>query len=57
LIWQRIENDPRVSMGEKDRKEKQYNDAIEMMRTYKNMFTMQEFLDNKYRATKQGIKR
>jgi hypothetical protein len=57
LIWQRIENDPRVSMGEKDRKEKQYNDAIEMMRTYKNMFTMQEFLDGKYRATKQGIKR
>lgn len=57
LIWQRIENDPRIPANEKDRKREQYHDSIEMMRAYRNMFTMQEFLDGKYRASKQSIKR
>lgn len=57
VIWQRIENDPRVPQSEKDRKERKYNESIEKLRAYKNMFTKQEFLDTMYRSYKQGIKR
>jgi hypothetical protein len=57
LTWQRIENDPRVPANEKDRKMDQYHRAIELMRTYKNMFTIQEILDTKYSNTSQSIKR
>jgi hypothetical protein len=57
LTWQRIENDPRTSANEKDRKMDQYYRAIELLRTYKNMFTLQEFLDTKYKNSSQSVKR
>lgn len=57
IIWQRIENDPRVGRNEKDSKERQYNESVERLRSYVNRFTLREFLDTKYRHVKQGIKR
>lgn len=57
ILWQRIENDPRVAVSQKQRKQDQYNDAVQMLRDYTNNFTMQEFLDTMYSTYKQSPKR
>jgi len=57
ILWQRIENDPRVPANEKERKERQYDQSIEKMRFYRSNFTLQEFYDVFYRNLKQTPKR
>jgi len=57
LLWQRIEHDPLTPRNEKEAKERQYNESVEKLRSYTNMFTLREFLDTKYRTVKQGMKR
>lgn len=57
ILWQRIENDPRVPTTQKQRKQDQYDAEVEKLRTYTNNFTMQEFLDTMYSTYKQSPKR
>jgi hypothetical protein len=57
ILWQRIENDPRVSISEKQRKQDQYDQEVMKLRDYNNNFTLQEYLDMYYSTLKQGIKR
>ena len=57
VLWQRIENDPRIPANQKQRKQDQYEREVEKLRTYTNNFTLQEFLDMCYSTSKQGLKR
>lgn len=55
--WHRIEDDPLTPRSEKDAKQDQYEKSVEMLRSFRNRMTMREFLDTKYRTSKQTIKR
>jgi len=50
--WQRIEFDPRVPMGEKQRKKDLYEEAVTEYRSLALSFTMSEFLDSLYSSYK-----
>ena len=56
-IWQLIENDPKVSASEKERKKEQYEEQIEALRYFQTAFTIDEYKRRVWRSTKQTIKR
>lgn len=57
ILWQRIENDPRVGANQKDRKKNQFDEALATFRDFSNMFTIEQYLDLSYRAMRQSPKR
>lgn len=56
-LWQRIENDPRVAVSQKEMKKSRYDQEVEKLHMYNNMFSLQEYLDYSYQGTRNGIKR
>jgi len=57
LLWQMVENDPRVAYNEKERKKREYEESVEAMRSLLNSFTADEYLQMFYRTTYQAPKR
>jgi len=57
IHWQNVEHDRSVGLGEKQRKERQYIVQFNILKHYNLMFTMDEYLDVKYRASKSTVKR
>jgi hypothetical protein len=57
LIWQALENDPRVPMNEKERKMAQYEKELRLLNSFDNAFTVDEFKDMLYETSRQTPKR
>lgn len=57
VLWQRIENDPRIPLNQKQRKQDQYDMEVMKLRDITNNFTVQEFLDTLWSTSKQTPKR
>jgi hypothetical protein len=57
ILWQRVENDPRVAMNEKQRRKGEYEESVEAMRSFKNAFTKDEYLQMIYSTSKQAPRR
>ena len=57
VLWQMIENDPKVNGNEKERKKQQYEEQVEALRSFQYIITPEEYKRMVYRSTKQGIKR
>lgn len=57
IHWQRVEYDPNVSMGEKQRKKDLYEEECNVLNTFERSFTVDEYLDMCYRSSKQSPKR
>lgn len=57
LLWQIIENDPKVSATEKERKKMQYEGEVEALRFFQSMFTKDEYVRHVQKYTRQSIKR
>lgn len=57
LIWQNIENNPTIAMGEKERKKEQYHDQLKQLIHFQNSFSVDEFLDILYGNSRQTPKR
>lgn len=57
VLWQRVEHDNRVPLAEKDRKERQFYEAVEKTRGFENSFTADEYRDMLYSTTYQAPKR
>lgn len=55
--WQRIEHRENYSLGEKERKRREYIIQFDILKHYNLMFTMDEYLDAKYRSIKMTPKR
>lgn len=56
-LWQLIENDHKVPMGEKERKKEQYEEAVAMLRSFQNTITKEEYMRMVWGSTRQGVKR
>lgn len=56
-IWQLAEYDDKMRLTDKDRREVQYGRAVENMRFFNSVPTMDEYLDSCYAAFQQGPKR
>lgn len=56
ILWQDIENDKSVSMGEKQRKQQQYREAIENAHFSDRPVTAQEILDAIFMGYSQSVK-
>ena len=57
LLWQIIEEDPRVSATQKERKKGQYEEQVEALRYFQSAFTKEEYKKHVYKHTSQAIKR
>jgi hypothetical protein len=57
LIWQSVENDPRMARGDKDAKMEQYYLEIERLVHFQNSFTIDQFVDTIRREYRQVKKR
>ncbi len=57
VLWQRIENDPRIPTTQKERKKGQYEEQVAKLRDITNNFTVAEFLDTLWSTSKQTPKR
>lgn len=56
-LWQLVENDPKVSPTEKERKKSQYEEQVEALRAFQTTFTIDEYKRRVWRSTRQTIKR
>jgi hypothetical protein len=56
-LWQLIENDSKVSGGEKERKKAQYEEQVEAVRAFQNTFTADEYRRHVYKHSRQSPKR
>jgi hypothetical protein len=57
VLWQMVENDPRVADNEKERRKRQFEEATEALRSFSNAFTADEYLSMLYSTTHQSPKR
>jgi len=57
VLWQRDENDPRISNNAKERLKREYDQQIEALRSFSNSFTASEYLQMFYSTTHQAPKR
>ena len=56
-LWQLIENDRKVPMGEKERKKQQYEEEVEKLRFFISAFTLEEYKQMVYKHARQSPKR
>ncbi|MDA3807393.1 MAG: hypothetical protein PF440_05685 [Thiomicrorhabdus sp.] len=56
-LWQMIENDPKATMNQKERKKSQYEEQVEGLRYFQSAFTADEYRHHLYRHSKQTPKR
>lgn len=56
-LWQIIENDRKISIGEKERKKAQYEEEVSSVRHFQSTFTADEYKRHVYRHTRQSMKR
>lgn len=54
--WKRVNYDIRVPMNVKQQLKEQYDEAVEMLRTFNSMFTLQEYFDLCYKTRRQSPK-
>lgn len=57
VLWQRIDNDPRVPLNEKERKNHIYVTEMRRLKEFASRLTVDEIMDALYRGMRQGIKR
>jgi len=57
LLWQLVENDKKVSGGEKERKKAAYEGELEALRFFQQAFTADEYKRMVWKSSKQSIKR
>jgi hypothetical protein len=57
VLWQMIENDPKVAYNMKQRAKTEYEESIQALRFFKASFSKDEYLTMCYRGYKQSIKR
>lgn len=55
--WHLIENDPKVSVTEKERKKEQYEEQLAALNFFQSAFTADEYRRHVYKHTKQTVKR
>lgn len=57
LLWQAVENDPRISQAEKARREDNYDKAVAMLRDFQDIFTAEEYRQMLWGSSRQTPKR
>jgi hypothetical protein len=57
VLWQMVENDFRVAYNEKERRKREYEEAVEALRSLENTPTKEEYLRMVYSTAGQGPKR
>jgi hypothetical protein len=57
ILWQMVENDPRIAYNEKERRKREYNEAIEALRFFQNSFSKDDYLRMLYSSARQSPKR
>jgi hypothetical protein len=57
LLWQMVENDTRIPYNEKERRKREYNEAIEALRFFQNSFSKDDYLRMLYSTARQSPKR
>ncbi|OPZ49409.1 MAG: hypothetical protein BWY95_00066 [Bacteroidetes bacterium ADurb.BinA104] len=57
ILWQMVENDPRVSMSEKQRREDNHDKAVAMLRDFQDTFTAEEYRQMLFGTSRQTPKR
>jgi len=57
ILWQKDECDPRVAYNAKERLKREYDQSIEALRSFENMFTAQEYRQMVYSTYTQSPKR
>jgi hypothetical protein len=57
ILWQMVENDPRIAYNEKERRMREYDKSIEALRSFKNAFTAEEYTRMLFSTYRQSPKR
>jgi len=57
ILWQMVENDPRVSQSEKARREDNHDKAVAMLRDFQDIFTPEEYRQMLFGTYRQTPKR
>ena len=57
ILWQREENDPRVPYNEKERKKREYEEAVSALRSFELTPTKDEYLRMVYSTARQSPRR
>jgi len=57
VLWQMVENDPKVAYNERERRKREHEEAVEMLRSFQQIFTKDEYLRMVYGTSKQSPKR
>jgi hypothetical protein len=57
ILWQRIENDDKYTLAEKQRKETLFDQAVYQLTSFDQKITKEEYLDMTYKHNKQSTKR
>jgi hypothetical protein len=57
ILWQMVENDSRVAYAEKERKKREYEEAIAALRSFELTFTKDEYLRMIYSTARQSPRR
>jgi hypothetical protein len=57
ILWQMVENDPRISQAEKVRREDNYDKAVAMLRDFQDIFTAEEYRQMLFSTSRQTPKR
>lgn len=57
ILWQMVENDPRVSQSEKARREDNHDKAVAMLRDFQDIFTAEEYRQMLFSTSRQTPKR
>ena len=57
LDWQMVEYDDRISDKTKDRKERKFDEQVEVLRFFESAPTINEYRDRLYRMIRQSVKR
>lgn len=57
VLWQMIENDPRIAYNEKERRKREFTELTEALRSLKNAFSADEYRQMLYSTYRQSIKR
>ena len=57
VLWHSVENDPRVAYNERERRKREFNESVEALRSFTNMFTKDEYLRMVYGTARQSPRR
>lgn len=57
IIWQAVENSPRVPMNEKERKKRQHEEEVEALRSFQSIITPEDYKRMCYSTYRQTAKR